>query len=159
MKFPVCDVCLKSDILCNACKEKISNGEFKESHLRLFKAMERIMPKALDARVKRVLEAYDLLVVVTGREDVPKMVGNGISLRKLSREIEKPVRVVAEARDYREFLENVLFPAGIAAVNVVYTPEKEILKVMVQGKMPVPAESLNDIMKREYGKEIRIVKG
>ena len=27
MKTPICGVCLKSDILCKACKEKVEKGE------------------------------------------------------------------------------------------------------------------------------------
>ena len=163
MKFPVCDVCLKSGILCNACKSRMEKGEFKESHMDLFKMMNSMMPKSVgDARIKKVMEAYDLVIFVTDRESVPSIVRNGGPvLKNISKEIDKPVRVIADAGNYREFLENVLFPVSVIAVNIVYAPEKEILKVIIpeRSSLPVPEESLNEIMKREYGKEIIVARG
>ena len=62
---------------------------------------------------------------------------------------------------YREFLKNMLHPTGIMGINVIYLPGREILKVIVPkgSKIPVSPESLNEIMKKEFGKEITVVKG
>lgn len=75
MQAPICEVCLKSDILCSACQDKldkgiISNGDIEVAKY-LYKLSEK-MKSIRDVKVLRIINS-DALIIITGRGTHPSL--------------------------------------------------------------------------------------
>ncbi len=161
MKAPVCEICLKSGLLCRSCDDKVKTGkvshtEVKVSELLLKLSEERKSIK--DVTIKKVSETDEMAVIICGKSDAPKIIGaSGQNVKKLEKELGKRVKVVEEARDINEFVQSVLSPLQVVSVNTLYKNGKEALKIVTRGKgQRISARDFSDIMKAMYGKEAEI---
>ena len=159
MKTPICGVCLNSDMLCRACKLKLDSGLVTESEIKVSKIFNNFSNKfktLRDVTIKRVIEGENIMVVICERGNGPKIVGkNGVIIKKISDFMGKSLRVVEETTDVKEFVQNLIYPVPVLALNVIYRPESEVLKIVIPGgmKIPISRKSLNEIMKQAFGKE------
>jgi transcription antitermination factor NusA-like protein len=159
MKAPICDVCLNSNILCKACKEKLDKGIISESDVKVSKVINRLSKTLKPLReitIKRVLETERLTVIICEKGDAAKVVGkSGLVVKKLSSTLKKPLRVIEEGKNVKDFLQSVVYPTPVLGINILYTPEKEIFKLIIpRGKrVPMDEESLSRITKQMFGKE------
>ncbi len=159
MKAPVCEVCLNSDILCMACKKKREEGKVTESDIRISKVINEVAKtfKPLnEVRIKKVIEGRNLAVIVCGKGDGARLVGkSGVMIKKLSKLVGKPLRVVEESEDVKEFVQNLINPVPVTGLNIIYKPEKEVLKVIIpKGRnIPMSKESFAEVVNQVFGKD------
>jgi transcription antitermination factor NusA-like protein len=159
MKAPVCGVCLNSDILCMACKRKMEDGKITDSDIRVSKIINGVAKtfKPLDeVSIKKVIEGGNLAVIVCGRGDGARLVGKGgVMIKKLSKLVGKPLRVVEESEDVKEFIQNLINPVPVTGLNIIYRPEKEVLKVIIPKgrKIPMSKESFAEVVNQVFGKD------
>lgn len=158
MKGRICSVCLNSDILCAACRKKVGNGEVSETEIRVLKALgdvsKSFRPLA-EVEIKKVIEGGKTIVLVTRKGDAPRVVGKkGVMAKKLSRIVGRPLRVVDESDNMKEFIEGLISPVPVIGINVVYSDGEESLKVMIpKGRnAPVSKGSFSEIIKTVFGK-------
>ncbi|HDD46414.1 MAG TPA: transcription elongation factor NusA [Candidatus Aenigmarchaeota archaeon] len=162
MKAPICDVCLTSDILCKADKEKMEKGIISESDVRvsrsIYELSKHVRPLK-DITIKKVIETNNLVVIVCKEGDASKIIGkSGVIVKKLSKHLGKTVRVIEEAKDMRDFVQKLLFPTYVLGINILYTPEKEIYKIKIPKKRAnINTKSLEEIIKKAFGVEAKIV--
>lgn len=50
MVLPICDVCLKSGILCQGCENKLKTGEVTQTEVDIAKVLYRIGEESSDSR-------------------------------------------------------------------------------------------------------------
>jgi transcription antitermination factor NusA-like protein len=161
MKAPICDICLRSSILCSGCKRLIDEGKITVPDInvsrKIFEVSERFKsPKTVT--IKRVIETDNNILIVPVEGDASKIIGKeGLIVRELSRIMGKNVRVIEETRDKREFIERIVFPAKVSGMNVLYTEDGEVLKVVLNRKPGISEENLREIMKEVHGDNVRIV--
>ncbi|WP_297464168.1 KH domain-containing protein [Thermococcus sp.] len=167
MKAPICEVCLKTDdILCPADEKKLQEGIISELDVRVARLLYRLLGD-VDMEFKKAVEAGDLIVIMVGRGDVPIAIGKGgKNIKALMRELGKRVRVieaveVKDTEDLKKLATDLLYPAGVFGVNVVYRPGGgNYYKVLVLGrdrkKLPEKPELLEDILSQIAGTEVRI---
>ena len=163
MKTPICEKCLGNDSLCSDCKKKVDDGKINASDIRvarnLFGLSNEI--KELDnVEILKSVESPDLIVIICREGDAGKIVGsNGIIVKKLSKVLQKPVRVVEEPKNKEDFIEKILHPVPVVGINILYTPHGEMLKVIIPAnrKAPVSDEYISDIMKKLYDQDLVIV--
>lgn len=161
MGLPICDVCLKSGILCQGCEDKLKSGEVTELELKISKILYRLAEGKLG--FKRAIDMGDVVIIITERDQVGKLIGKGGKIvRTISRAIGKRVRVVGEDSDLRSVAEDVLAPARISGINIVYGKDgKEKFKIRVikedARRIPASLDVLNKIIKRLTGEETTIV--
>ncbi len=159
MKAPICEVCLNSDILCMACKKKLDEGKVTENDIKVSKIVNEIAKtfKPLDGiEIKKVIEGKNISVIVCKKGDGPRLVGkDGVMIKKLSKLLGKPLRVVEESEDVKEFVQNLIQPIPVIGLNIIYKPEKEVLKVIIPKgrKIPMSKESFAEVMNRMFGKD------
>jgi transcription antitermination factor NusA-like protein len=102
-----------------------------------------------------------------GEGDVPITIGKGgKNIKVLIRELGKRVRVIegmkAETTDeLKKLASDLLYPAGVFGVNVVYRPNGETYyKVLVFGrdrkKLPEKPEILESVLSQIAGKDVKI---
>jgi len=161
MGLPICDVCLKSGILCQGCEDKIKSGKVTELELEISKILYRLAEGKLG--FKKAIDMGDVVIIITDRDQVGKLIGKGGKIvRTISRAIGKRVRVVGEDSDLKSVAEDVLAPARISGINIVYGKDgKEKFKIRVikddARRIPASLDVLNRIIKRLTGEETTIV--
>jgi len=124
MVLPVCDVCLKSGMLCQGCENKLKSGEISQLDLDIAK----ILYKVGDGKIgfKNTIEIGDVVIVVTEKDQVGKLIGKGGKIvREISKTVGKKVRVVGENSDLKAVAEDMLAPARISGINIVYGKDGE----------------------------------
>jgi transcription antitermination factor NusA-like protein len=164
MKFPICSVCLKSDMLCNACAEKVGNEDIRMDEVKMFRRLNEILSdqKSLrDVEIKRAV-GKKIIVIVTDKNGMAKLIGKGGRIvKKLAKELERPVRIVEYVPDLSDFIREVLFNVSILGINVLYKPEKKIYKIRVskseRTKLPISSEILASISRSLFHADVDVV--
>ncbi|HHI00348.1 MAG: KH domain-containing protein [Thermococcus sp.] len=166
MKAPICEVCLKTeDILCPADEKKLQEGVISELDVKISRMLYKLLGDA-DVEFKKAVEAGDLVVIMVGEGNVPIVIGKGgKNIKLLMRELGKRVRVI-EGReikgtdDLKKLATDLLYPAGVFGVNVVYAPGGQYYKVLVirrdKQKLPERQEILENILSKIAGTDVKI---
>ena len=147
MQFPICQVCLKNDILCNGCAEKVGNEEIKIDEIKMFRRLNELLKdqKSLrDVEIKRVV-GNDLIMIIAKKGDISKLIGKeGRVVRKLSQELEKSVKIIEQSSDINDFVKEVFSSVPVLGINVVYKPEGKMYKIRIRkterDKLPLSSE-------------------
>ncbi|NJE30803.1 transcription elongation factor NusA [Thermococcus sp. 18S1] len=167
MKAPICEVCLKTDdILCPADEKKLQDGVISELDVKVARLLYKLIGDA-DMEFKRAVEAGDIIVIVVGEGDVPITIGKGgKNIKALMRELGKRIRVIEAVEvtgtdDVKKLATDLLYPAGVFGVNIVYKPGGgTYYKVLVMGrdrkKLPEKADVLESILSQITGAEVKI---
>lgn len=161
MVLPVCDVCLKSGILCQGCERKLKSGEITQLDLDIAK----LLYKVGDGKIgfKKTIEIGDVVIIITDHDQVGKLIGKGGKIvRAISKKVGKKVRVVGEDSELRSVATDILAPARISGINIVYGKdgqEKYKIRVMHEDSRRLPArlDVLNNIIKTLTHQETTIV--
>lgn len=159
MKAPICSVCLNSNMLCTACKKRADKDNLSEDDMKILKAINEVSKtfKPLsDVEIKKIVNVEKMSVVVCREGDGARLVGkDGVMIKKLSRIVGRPLRVVEESGDVKEFIKNLINPVPVVGLNVIYKPGKEVLKVVIPRgrKIPMSKESFSRIVNVVFGKD------
>jgi transcription antitermination factor NusA-like protein len=99
---------------------------------------------------------------VTRKDDISKLVGkDGSNVKKLAKELEVPIRIVAESDDIKNFVTEVLFTVPIMGINILYTPEGIMYRVRVplshRTKLPISSEILASMSRSLFNVDIDII--
>lgn len=76
MKIPLCNFCIKSNILCQKCEEKVKTGKVSDLDIRIAKLLLEIENKYQTLQNVSFYNAYDIndfLVIVLGKGDLDKI--------------------------------------------------------------------------------------
>jgi transcription antitermination factor NusA-like protein len=158
MKSLICNVCLNSDILCAACKKRVEEGKLSGKEIKILKAINEVSKsfKPLgEVEITKIISGDRMSVIICRKGDGPRLVGkDGVMIKKLSRIVGNPLRVVEESMDEKEFIRNLISPVPLIGLNVVYEPGKEVLKVVIPRgrKIPMSRESFSKIVNQMFGK-------
>ncbi len=162
MKSPVCEICLKSGLLCAACQAKVSDGEIKGTDVEILSSIYREVERnnvSGSVEIRKIIDAKDALIIVCSHGSAAKIVGRGgYFAKKLKEDLKKPVRVVEETKDTKSFLQSIAFPAAIVNLNVIYTTKGETYRIVLpkNSRLPLPLNSFKSLAKELLGKEVQI---
>lgn len=164
MHAPICEVCLKSNILCSVCQEKLSRGETTEREIEVCRYLYGLEEKVKNLKEARILKVCDSnsLFIITAKGDAAKIVGRrGSIVKELAKKHNKPIRVVEFSDNFREFVENLLSPAVLTTISIMYTTDGETYKIIVPSsqktRLFLLESDFSGIIKNLYGKEAQIV--
>ena len=125
----ICEVCLKSHVFCPACEEKLEKGKLEKIDVEIAKFLESLKEKfkvLRDAQIYKVFKTNENIIIIARKGDASKLIGkNGSIVKILSKEFKKPVKVVEFSEDIKKFLNNLIFPAEVEGVNIVYKKNGE----------------------------------
>jgi transcription antitermination factor NusA-like protein len=163
MKLPVCDVDLKSGILCQVCEEKLRTGEISGLDFEICRILfalgaEGKIPPGIS--FKRGIEIAELIVVIVGKGDVQPLV-HGSATKTLNTHFKKKVRIMEDSTDPKRFLADLLYPAHILGINKVYLPEGKVqYKIRIptedEGRLPASRASIQHFITRFTGQEMEV---
>jgi transcription antitermination factor NusA-like protein len=111
---------------------------------------------------KRAVEAGDLVVLLVGRGDVKSVVGRGgKTIRELSKRLRKNVRATEEGADLRKLAQDILTPAQVRGINVLYSGGEEMYRVRVprndSKRLPASVETIQNLLTTLTNKSIKLV--
>jgi transcription antitermination factor NusA-like protein len=161
MVLPVCDVCLKSGMLCQGCENKLKSGEITQMDLDIAKILYKLGEGKIG--FKKTIEIGDTVIIVTEKEQVGKLIGkSGKIVREISHSIGKKVRVVGENSDLRAVARDILAPARLSGINIVYGKDgqkKYKIRVMAEDSRRIPGrlDFLNSIIKELTSEDTLVV--
>ena len=143
MQAPICEVCLKSNILCSACQEKLNSGKISQKDVDISRYLYDLSDKMRSIKDIKILRIVDCgsLIIITGRGDAAKLVGKGgVVVKKIAKDFKKSIRILEEAPSFKDFVEDLLSPAPISGINTLYKDDIEIYRIKI------PAIQKNSIM-------------
>lgn len=161
MVLPVCDVCLKSGMLCQGCENKLKSGEITQIDLDIATLLFKLGEGKIG--FKKTIEIGDVVIILTDKDQVGKLIGkSGKIVRAISKKVGKKIRVVGEESDFKEIARDILAPARISGINIVYGTdgdEKYKIRVMKEDSRRLPAriDVLNDIVNQLSSEKTVIV--
>ena len=161
MVLPVCDVCLKSGMLCQGCENKLKSGEITQMDLDIAKILYKLGEGKIG--FKKTIEIGDTVIIVTEKEQVGKLIGkSGKIVREISHSIGKKVRVVGENSDLRAVARDILAQARLSGINIIYGKEgqkKYKIRVMDEDSRRIPGrlDFLNSIIKELTSEDTLVV--
>ncbi|MFQ6136590.1 MAG: transcription elongation factor NusA [Candidatus Hydrothermarchaeales archaeon] len=165
MEVAICEICLKRGILCPGCEKRLKNGEITQLDVEIAKLLHSLTSTfrgLRNLRLKRSIGAGEMVILVTDPRDVGALIGKGGKIAKiLSERLDKKVRVVGDSKDNLVIARDLISPARVLGVNVLYPPNgKERYKVRVSKKeasrLPSDDSTLEKILGELTGKDIII---
>ncbi|MBU5690288.1 MAG: hypothetical protein QXM68_00010 [Candidatus Aenigmatarchaeota archaeon] len=133
MKFPVCNLCVKSGEFCDKCKSA-SKGITKQE-LEVYKKIHKStknMEHLKDVEIKRAITNDNFSIIFCNKEDISKIIGkNGIIAKKIEKSLSRKIIIAPYNADVLQFSKEILRPINIIGVNVVYDGDKNKYVVRV----------------------------
>jgi transcription antitermination factor NusA-like protein len=111
---------------------------------------------------KRAVGAGDLVVLLVGQGEVKSVVGRGGKMiRELSERLQKKVRATEEGADLRKLAQDILTPAQVRGVNVLYSGGEEMYRVRVplndSKRLPASVETIQNLLTALTNKSVELV--
>jgi transcription antitermination factor NusA-like protein len=162
MKTAVCEMCLRSGILCTSCNEKLKSGQITEAEVKVAETLLKLSSERRqlkDVSIRKVIDSGDVVVIVCGRGDAAKVIGaSGQNAKRLEKELSRKVMVVEEAQDMKEFVRNLLRPVHVVSTSALYKNGMEIIKVTTGDRrgQKISSSDFSKIMKAVYGMDAEI---
>ncbi|MFQ6051746.1 MAG: transcription elongation factor NusA [Candidatus Hydrothermarchaeota archaeon] len=166
MEFPVCSICVKSDLLCPGCEYKLEKGEISELDVEISRALYGMKDKyktLRDISFKRSICKDDFVAIIIKEGKVGGLIGKGGKIIKtLSKRIGKTIRVIEDTKDEKVIAQELLTPAQVRGINIVFLPDgKERFKVRIskddEKRLPADMKVLEEILCLLTGKYMEIV--
>lgn len=164
MKAPICNVCLKSDVLCSGCEEKLEDGEITEKDVKVSRILQNLSSEyssLKDSEIVKVFDKENVVVIITGEGDGAKVVGRkGEIVKKIADELDKSIRVVEKTGNDLDTIKGLLSPAEVESVNTVFSPEGKSQKIVVddtfEEKINLSTEEFEDIIQNVTGSSYKL---
>ncbi len=165
MRFPICKVCLKNKILCKACEKVVKENKIDGEEIKMYRQINRILKPynfAEDIEIKRAISNENVLLIITNKNDVSKIIGKqGGIVRKLGKELNRQIRVMAEPSSPKEFIKEIFFSIPIMGINTVYTPNSTTYKIRIPGSernnMSISPEKFSNIFNSFFNENVDII--
>jgi transcription antitermination factor NusA-like protein len=166
MKTPICEVCLKSGILCPGCQQKLDKGEVSELDVKVARALHRASARnkeIKDITFERTIVVDSLAILLVEKADVPILMGKGGKvLKSLSNQLKMNVRVLGDLADPRVVADNLIRPARLLGVNTVFAVDgSDRYRIRVarddSEKMPLGLEDLQKLINTLTGQDVSVV--
>jgi transcription antitermination factor NusA-like protein len=159
MNAPICEVCLKSDILCSGCKAKLDEGKISEADVKVSRYLYSLSEKIQslkNAKIVKVVELADTMVILVGKGSAPIVIGKGANvLKSLSKNFGKNIKIIEEGSDIVKVAESILSVKPIA-VNILYRKDGETYKFRLPSsmkqKVTISEENFSRLMKNITGR-------
>ena len=164
MQAPICEVCLRSSILCSACQEKLNSGKISQKDVEISRYLYDLSDKMRSIRDIKILRVVDCgsLIIITGRGDAAKLVGKGgVVVKKIAKDFKKSIRILEEAHTFKDFVEELLSPAPISGINTLYKDDIEIYRIKIpaiqKNNMMITPEIFSQIISNFYKLKAEII--
>ena len=164
MQTPICEVCLKSNILCSGCQEKLNSRKISQKDIEISRYLYKLSSKMRSIKDIEILKIIDCgtLIIITGRGDAAKLVGKGgVVVKKIAKEFKKSIRILEEAPTFKDFVEELISPATVNGINMLYKENQEVYRIRIpaikRNHMIITPESFSEIISNFFNVKAEIV--
>jgi transcription antitermination factor NusA-like protein len=157
----LCEVCIRSEILCPACEKKFREGIIDDVDVKVTRFLEKLKDRhrqLRDCLIEKVLEGEGQILIIVRKGDGPKVIGKGGTVvRALMKEFNKQVKIVERESNLKDFAAKLVRPGVLQALSIVYAPDgSEKIKVVVKG-LRTEKELVERAIKYIYGKDAEVI--
>ncbi|NOZ82000.1 MAG: hypothetical protein GXO63_02510 [Candidatus Micrarchaeota archaeon] len=157
----LCKVCLKSEILCSVCEEKLKKGEISPYEVKFSKTVHELserFPPLKDAKFLKVVEGRNVLFVITEKNHAPRFVGRGGKIvRLLSEKMGTEIKIIDSSEDVKKIIDEISKPARVLTTSVVYTPNGTKRRIILSSEPPVKKAELSSLAEALTGEKVEVV--
>jgi len=167
MRIPLDHICVKSGILCPRCRRLIESGQVQPFEVDIMKVLLELEENDPNFRFLRdavYVKSYTLngLTVLTLdlHDDVnPQLL---IKLaRTLSEKIKSKVRVVRRTNDLKLMIAQIIAPARVQGVNMVWSPDGTVQYVVRISRydakfLPTKIENIEQLLNMMFNEIFKI---
>jgi transcription antitermination factor NusA-like protein len=135
LKTPICDFDAKTAILCTKCETRLRLGHLTDTDIEGAIKITKLAERNRDINKFTMTAASkvdkDFIIALSG-SDIITIRSNSALSKKFEDEFQSKVWFVeADATDKR-FIENLLFPVNVLAVNMIWLPDgSKLTKAMI----------------------------
>jgi len=162
----LCEFCLRSGMLCSNCQEKVRRGEVDDLYMSVAQYLLKVEnrnPQLNKARLDRVVDVGGFLVLVVGRGDRRKFMGeSGRFARDIGDNFNRRVLVIERGVNDRGFLEDLFSSQRIVTINIIWLPDGSTeTRVVLQSRgarrlSKKRMRALTEIAKRVRNMDLRV---
>ena len=166
MQTQLCEFCLRSGMLCSNCQEKVRRGEVDDLYMSVAQYLLKVEnrnPQLNKARLDRVVDVGGFLVLVVGRGDRRKFMGEaGRFARDIGDNFNRRVLVIEWGVNDRGFLEDLFSSQRIVTINIIWLPDGSTeTRVVLQSRgarrlSKKRMRALTEIAKRVRNMDLRV---
>ncbi|NCN39348.1 MAG: hypothetical protein COY38_00490 [Candidatus Aenigmarchaeota archaeon CG_4_10_14_0_8_um_filter_37_24] len=164
MKYPICKLCLKNEILCGSCAKRVGESLIKIDEIEMFRKLEKLTRKyALlkDVEIQRIIDSPNMLLILAGKENASKIIGKeGGMIKKLSQDLGKQIRVIAGMSNLEDFVKEIFFSTNILGINVIYG-ERDMYKIRLPSAereiLPIDPDKFSKAANSIFGVDAELV--
>jgi transcription antitermination factor NusA-like protein len=165
MKAPICEICLKSGILCLGCEEKLKKSSITDLDVKISKLLYQLEQEhhIRDITFVRAVESRSLIVIIVGEGDIGNLIGKGgKTVKFLQRSLKKKIRIIEDTAETRKIIQDLLHPARVLGMNILYLPSGEQnYRVRVpkgdERRIPTNVQSAEEIVSKLINLNVQIV--
>ncbi|KYK36540.1 MAG: KH domain-containing protein [Theionarchaea archaeon] len=164
MKAPICEICLKSGILCLGCEEKLKKSIITELDVKISKLLYELEQEhhIRDITFVKAVESRSLIVIIVGEGEIGNLIGKGgKTVKFLQRALRKKIRIIEDTDDIRKIIQDLLHPARILGMNILYLPSgDQRYRVRIpkedERRVPTNVQSAEEIISKLTDLEVEI---
>ncbi len=163
MNVQICELCMKSNVLCSGCDEKLKRGKISELDVKISRLLYKLKDK-YNLENADFTKAIDLgrVVLVLTNKDVGLLIGReGKVVAEISQAVGKKVRIAEMSGDIKKTIADVVAPAKILGINKIYRKEGNLYKVRFSKReikqLPVDINTLEKALKSLLESDVMIV--
>jgi transcription antitermination factor NusA-like protein len=121
MSIPICAICAKTGVLCNACEAKLAKGQISAMDVELAKIFYESEMEGTG--FERAIDTGEYIIILAKKENIGKIIGKGgDNIRMISKKLGKKVRAIG-TENLQDTIKDFVAPAQISSVNKVYRPD------------------------------------
>jgi hypothetical protein len=156
LQIPICAFDAKTGILCSMCKSKLRTGQIREADVQASKALLQVAPRLRGAAtLVRSFMVDGNYVLELDSSGLVAFRNNPEALSELERSLGAHVWLTRASSSNREFMEDLLHPIRVLALDTVWLPDgTKLAKAIVAGRISSKRTHSLELIKR-LAKEVR----
>ncbi len=162
MKTALCKVCQVTGVLCPSCERNLRSGVISQLdvEISIFLGKETRNKKEFEnVQFKKALYIDNYLILIFKKGDLRIMLTHGRKIiRNLEKKFGKRVYLIEDHPNFREFVESLLYPAPVEAINIIWLPDgsKETRIVLSKRLSKEKEELVKKIIKELRGIDVKV---
>jgi transcription antitermination factor NusA-like protein len=163
MSGQICELCMKSNVLCSGCSEKLKRGKISELDVKISRLLYKLRSRynLENADFTKAIDLGRVVLVLTDK-DVGLLIGReGKVVAEISQAVGKKVRIAEMSGDIKKTIADVVAPAKILGINKVYKSGGYVYKVRFSkreiSQLPVDINTLEKALKSLLESDVMIV--
>jgi len=149
----ICSICLKNDLLCNACNKKLESGSISQADVAVSLALFRL---GIPSNFIKAFDAKERIVIVADKKNSGMLIGRGgRNAKRLGTMLGKNVRIIEHVNDEKKLIESVI-SSPILGINKIYG-NNEIYKIRIEDRFRRRVDNMSGVVGKVLNKNVKFV--